>query len=159
LPSCFGDTTFTAPIAAELVEPNTGGTEGQTAGVVVTRERFMSFNKWLRSSKLAEWPEGVRLDAVYAWRGLRRSPAFTLAVVLVLALGLGANAAVFSVVDRLFSVPTSTEYRRSTFWCRPSTSAAWCSPRDGSDIRVDGSGRIRAGGRRRSHDGPTRLAT
>jgi predicted permease len=64
-----------------------------------------------------EWPERVRQDAVYAWRGLRRSPGFTLGVVLVLSLGLGANAAVFSVLDRVFlstpaGVDGSQEIRR-----------------------------------------------
>lgn len=44
----------------------------------------------------------VGSDLAHGWRALRRSPAFTLAVTLTLAVGIGANAAVIGVVDRAF---------------------------------------------------------
>jgi predicted permease len=49
--------------------------------------------------------ESLGRDVRFAWRGLRRRPAFTTAVVLTLALGLGANTAIFAVVDALLIKP------------------------------------------------------
>jgi predicted permease len=51
------------------------------------------------------WAEALWQDAKYTIRTLRQSPGFTSAVILTLALGLGVNAAMFSVVDRIFFRP------------------------------------------------------
>src|SRR5919197_6645905 len=44
-------------------------------------------------------------DLRYALRTLARSPGLSLAAVLTLGLGIGANSAMFGVVDRLFFRP------------------------------------------------------
>lgn len=49
--------------------------------------------------------EALRRDARIAWRRLRHSPVFLATSVLLLAFGIGVNAAVFSVVDYLFLRP------------------------------------------------------
>src|SRR5580765_6471153 len=49
--------------------------------------------------------EDVTRDIRHAARGLWRSPGFSLAVILTLALGIGGNTAVFSVVDQLLLRP------------------------------------------------------
>jgi putative ABC transport system permease protein len=45
--------------------------------------------------------ETLLQDVRYAIRGLRAKPAFTLGIVVTLGLGIGANAAMFGIIDRL----------------------------------------------------------
>lgn len=47
------------------------------------------------------WLEHLGRDLRYALRGFRRNPVFALTAVVTLTLGIGATAAVFSVVDRV----------------------------------------------------------
>jgi putative ABC transport system permease protein len=51
------------------------------------------------------WIDQFQQDVRYALRGLRRSPGFTATVIITLGLGIGANAAMFNVVDRLMFRP------------------------------------------------------
>jgi putative ABC transport system permease protein len=53
----------------------------------------------------ARWAESLIQDLRYAARGFRREPGINLIAVLILAIGIGANTAVFSIVNPLVLRP------------------------------------------------------
>ena len=65
-------------------------------------------------------------DVRYAFRGLRASPAFTVVTALTVALGVGANSSVFSVVDAVLlkPLPFADPDRIVLLWATSPTSPA-----------------------------------
>ena len=61
---------------------------------------------------------GILQDLRYAFRQLRRNPEFTAVSVLTLALGIGANTAMFSVINSvlLHSLPFRDASRVMVVW-------------------------------------------
>jgi putative ABC transport system permease protein len=59
-------------------------------------------NRQLRSIPILET---TLRDAQYAWRTLRKSPGFAIVCILTLALGIGANTAIFNVVHATLLQP------------------------------------------------------
>ena len=67
---------------------------GSFGGVEQLRER-------LRDQQSFPWFDALRQDVRYAFRAIARAPVVSLAIIVTFALGIGANTAIFSLVNRV----------------------------------------------------------
>ncbi len=80
--------------------------EREFGDVTVIRSRLGEIDRRVQATRRrADRWEHWRQDFIYSARGLRRAPGLSLTVILTLALGIGANASLFSLLDRLFVQP------------------------------------------------------
>src|SRR3982751_2874110 len=81
---------------------------GAEEAVRLARKRLGNTTRVVEESRerwSVPWLDHLQQDVRYAFRGLRRSPGFALSAIVTLGLGIGANAAMFGVVDRLMFRP------------------------------------------------------
>jgi putative ABC transport system permease protein len=95
-------------------------------GVLQARERC-------RDTWPLRWVEDLLHDVRYALRGLWRTPGFTVVAITVLALGIGANTAIFSIISAVLlrPLPYPDGDRLARIW---SAMPAQGYPRSGSAL-------------------------
>ena len=72
---------------------------------VLVRRAVLTIRTPRRGDAMTNRFETLRFDLSYAMRQLRRAPGFTMTVLVAFALGIGANATTFGIVDELLLRP------------------------------------------------------
>jgi len=83
------------------------------------RKRFgnqLRIQEEMRAMHVSVWIDEAVQDLRQAWRRALRHPGFTFAVIAAIAIGIGATASVFSVVDRILFRPLPYANEEQLVW-------------------------------------------
>ena len=115
-------TGLTRDVARRQAEAEFGDVEAVRRGLREIDDRVQA------ARRRADWWDHWRQDFAYSARSLRRAPGLALTIIFTLALGIGINATLFTLLDRVFlrmpeSVRRPSELRRF-YWIGKSVNDA-----------------------------------
>ena len=114
--------------------------EGMSSKQAAREARLAFGNRALleeRSREVWQWPtvESIAADVRLAVRQLRKSPGFTIAAVLTLALAIGANAVVFGLLEGMVLRPLNVPQSETLYGTHYGDNPAWQSYPNYIDLR------------------------
>jgi predicted permease len=91
----------------------------------------------VRDARVGAGLDALLLDVRHGWRGLKKAPGFTAVIVTTLALGIGANAAIFSVVHAMLiePLPYANASELAFIWLDRRQVGYRLGPMSGPDLR------------------------
>jgi putative ABC transport system permease protein len=113
----------------EAEEQQEAGLSPEEAGYAAQRAlgNTVRIKEDVRLASTFQWLETLLQDLRYAFRTLRRDPGFAAVSILILALAIGANIAVFSVVNTLLLRPLPFPDSHQLVWIAPPPSSCGLS--------------------------------
>src|SRR5881628_699339 len=103
----------------------------ETGGVEAVKES-------VREGRIGSGLDSLLVDLRYGWRGLWKTPGLTAVIVLTLALGIGANTAIFSVVHAMLleRLPYQDADRLLFIWSDRTAAGYSRAPLSGPELRA-----------------------
>src|SRR5438477_6634966 len=102
------DDEVTAHLEAAAAEYQAAGLS-RAAALLSARRDFGAVTHVMEECREVQrmpWLANIGRDVAFAWRLLKRSPGFAVAAIVTLALGLGANTAIYSVIRGVLLRPS-----------------------------------------------------